>query len=106
MSKISLIGNDMSLDDGIGTCGKEGQGVPVGVGQPTLLMGGITVGVLIPIKILESVFNKYFIYIFFPDTIKFSKRTSEPVFLFLIILNNGSKNCLSSTPRSSNLLRL
>ena len=44
MSKISLIGNDMSLDDGIGTCGKEGQGVPVGVGQPTLLMGGITVG--------------------------------------------------------------
>ena len=44
MSKISLIGHDMSLDDGIGTCGKEGQGVPVGVGQPTLLMGGITVG--------------------------------------------------------------
>ena len=44
MSKISLIGNEMSLDDGIGTCGKEGQGVPVGVGQPTLLMGGITVG--------------------------------------------------------------
>ena len=44
MSKISLIGNDMSLDNGIGTCGKEGQGVPVGVGQPTLLMGGITVG--------------------------------------------------------------
>ena len=44
MSQISLIGNDMSLDDGIGTCGKEGQGVPVGVGQPTLLMGGITVG--------------------------------------------------------------
>ena len=44
MSKISLVGNDMALDDGIGTCGKEGQGVPVGVGQPTLLMGGITVG--------------------------------------------------------------
>ena len=44
MSKISLIGNDLSLDDGIGTCGKDGQGVPVGVGQPTLLMGGITIG--------------------------------------------------------------
>lgn len=44
MSKISLIGNDLALDDGIGTCGKDGQGVPVGVGQPTLLMGGITIG--------------------------------------------------------------
>ena len=63
MSKISLIGNDMSLDDGIGTCGKEGQS-SCGVGQPTLLMGGITVGGLIPIKMLESIFNKYFINIF------------------------------------------
>jgi TldD protein len=44
MSKISLNGNDLALDDGIGTCGKDGQGVPVGVGQPTLLMGGITIG--------------------------------------------------------------
>ena len=44
MSKISLIGNDLALDDGIGTCGKDGQGVPVGVGQPTLLMGGTTIG--------------------------------------------------------------
>ena len=44
MSKISMIGNDLALDDGIGTCGKDGQGVPVGVGQPTLLMGGITIG--------------------------------------------------------------
>ena len=44
MSKISLVGNDLALDDGIGTCGKDGQGVPVGVGQPTLLMGGITIG--------------------------------------------------------------
>jgi TldD protein len=34
----------MMLDPGIGTCGKEGQGVPVGVGQPTLLIGGLTVG--------------------------------------------------------------
>ena len=38
MGKITMIGNDMKLDDGIGTCGKDGQGVPVGVGQPTLKM--------------------------------------------------------------------
>ena len=44
MNKISMIGNDMKLDDGVGTCGKDGQGVPVGVGQPTLKMNGITVG--------------------------------------------------------------
>jgi TldD protein len=44
MRKITMIGNDMQLDDGIGTCGKDGQGVPVGVGQPTLKMTGITVG--------------------------------------------------------------
>ena len=44
LQRVSMIGNDMSLDPGVGTCGKEGQGVPVGVGQPTLLMGGITVG--------------------------------------------------------------
>jgi TldD protein len=44
MTKITMIGNDMKLDDGIGTCGKDGQGVPVGVGQPTLRMDGITVG--------------------------------------------------------------
>jgi TldD protein len=44
MRKITMIGNDMKLDDGIGTCGKDGQGVPVGVGQPTLKMSGITVG--------------------------------------------------------------
>ncbi len=44
MKKISMIGNDMALDDGIGTCGKEGQGVPVGVGQPSILIDGITVG--------------------------------------------------------------
>ena len=40
----STIGNDLKLDSGIGTCGKEGQGVPVGVGQPTLLIEGLTVG--------------------------------------------------------------
>ncbi len=44
MSKITMIGNDMTLDRGVGTCGKAGQSVPVGVGQPTLKMGGITVG--------------------------------------------------------------
>ena len=44
MQRISMIGNDMALDPGIGTCGKDGQGVPVGVGQPTLRMDGITVG--------------------------------------------------------------
>ena len=44
MKKISMIGNDMKLDEGVGTCGKDGQGVPVGVGQPTLKMSGVTVG--------------------------------------------------------------
>lgn len=44
LNKISMIGNDLALDAGIGTCGKNGQGVPVGVGQPTLRMEGITVG--------------------------------------------------------------
>jgi TldD protein len=44
MRKIGAIGNDMALDPGIGNCGKAGQWVPVGVGQPTLLIGGLTVG--------------------------------------------------------------
>jgi TldD protein len=44
LNRISMIGNDMQLDTGIGTCGKNGQGVPVGVGQPTLRMDRITVG--------------------------------------------------------------
>ncbi|MGD9919539.1 MAG: metallopeptidase TldD-related protein, partial [Paenirhodobacter sp.] len=44
MRKIRAIGNDMALDPGIGNCGKAGQWVPVGVGQPTLLIGGLTVG--------------------------------------------------------------
>ncbi len=44
LTKVSMIGNDMALDPGIGTCGKNGQGVPVGVGQPTLKIGGLTVG--------------------------------------------------------------
>ncbi len=44
MQHIRAIGNDMAMDPGIGTCGKAGQSVPVGVGQPTLLIGGLTVG--------------------------------------------------------------
>jgi TldD protein len=44
LTRVSMIGNDMKLDPGIGTCGKDGQGVPVGVGQPTLRIDGLTVG--------------------------------------------------------------
>ena len=44
LRNIRAIGNDMALDPGIGNCGKAGQWVPVGVGQPTLLIGGLTVG--------------------------------------------------------------
>jgi TldD protein len=44
MNRVSMIGNDMSLDSGVGVCGKEGQSVPVGVGQPTLRIEGVTVG--------------------------------------------------------------
>jgi TldD protein len=44
LTRVKMVGNDMTLDPGIGTCGKNGQGVPVGVGQPTLRIDGITVG--------------------------------------------------------------
>jgi TldD protein len=44
LKRVSMIGNDMRLDSGVGTCGKEGQSVPVGVGQPTLRLDGLTVG--------------------------------------------------------------
>lgn len=44
MKRVSMVGNDMALDDGIGTCGKNGQGVPVGVGQPSLRIDAMTVG--------------------------------------------------------------
>ena len=44
LTRVTGIGNDMTLDEGIGVCGKGGQGVPAGVGQPTLLIDGITVG--------------------------------------------------------------
>lgn len=44
MTKVSMVGNDLALDHGVGVCGKEGQGVPVGVGQPTLKVDEIIVG--------------------------------------------------------------
>jgi TldD protein len=44
LTRVSMVGNDLKLDDGVGTCGKEGQDVPVGVGQPTLRVDGLTVG--------------------------------------------------------------
>lgn len=44
LTRVKMIGNDMRLDSGVGTCGKEGQSVPVGVGQPTLRIDGLTVG--------------------------------------------------------------
>jgi TldD protein len=44
LKRITMVGNDMALDPGIGTCGKDGQGVPVGVGQPTLKLSALTVG--------------------------------------------------------------
>ena len=44
LTRVKMIGNDMKLDPGIGTCGKNGQGVPVGVGQPTLRIDKLTVG--------------------------------------------------------------
>ena len=44
LTRVAMVGNDLKLDDGIGVCGKEGQSVPVGVGQPTLRVDGLTVG--------------------------------------------------------------
>ncbi|MEO8937195.1 MAG: metalloprotease TldD [Burkholderiaceae bacterium] len=44
LTRVSMIGNDMALDGGVGTCGKEGQSIPVGLGQPTLRIDGLTVG--------------------------------------------------------------
>jgi TldD protein len=44
LTRVSMIGNDMRLDDGVGVCGKDGQSVPVGVGQPTLRIDSMTVG--------------------------------------------------------------
>ena len=44
LTRVAMVGNDLKLDDGVGTCGKDGQSVPVGVGQPTLRIDGLTVG--------------------------------------------------------------
>ena len=44
LTRVAMVGNDLKLDDGIGTCGKDGQSVPVGVGQPTLKIEALTVG--------------------------------------------------------------
>ena len=44
LTRVSMVGNDLQLDPGVGTCGKEGQSVPVGVGQPTLKIDSLTVG--------------------------------------------------------------
>jgi TldD protein len=44
LTRVTMIGNDLKLDEGVGTCGKAGQSVPVGVGQPTLYIKGLTVG--------------------------------------------------------------
>ncbi|MCK5041498.1 MAG: metalloprotease TldD, partial [Sphingomonadales bacterium] len=44
LKEVSMIGNDLKLDPGVGTCGKGGQSVPAGVGQPTLMIDKLTVG--------------------------------------------------------------
>ncbi len=44
MQKVRMVGHDLALDEGVGVCGKDGQSVPVGVGQPSLLIEGLTVG--------------------------------------------------------------
>jgi TldD protein len=44
LTRVSMVGNDLELDTGVGTCGKDGQQVPVGVGQPTMRIDGLTVG--------------------------------------------------------------
>ena len=44
LTRVTGIGNDLELDEGIGVCGKAGQSIPAGVGQPTLLIDGLTVG--------------------------------------------------------------
>jgi TldD protein len=44
LTRVTMVGNDLKLDDGVGTCGKEGQSIPVGVGQPTVRIDGLTVG--------------------------------------------------------------
>ena len=54
LTRVRAVGNDLALDHGIGTCGKEGQWVPVGVGQPTLLIEGLTVGGTAPARLMPG----------------------------------------------------
>jgi TldD protein len=49
LTRVSMVGNDLELDSGVGSCGKDGQSVPVGVGQPTLRVDGLTVGGTAPV---------------------------------------------------------
>jgi len=44
LTRVAMVGNDLALDSGVGTCGKDGQSVPVGVGLPTIRIDGLTVG--------------------------------------------------------------
>ena len=44
LTRVSMVGNDLALDSGVGTCGKDGQSVPVGVGQPTIRIDALTIG--------------------------------------------------------------
>jgi len=44
LTRVSMVGSDLKLDEGVGTCGKDGQSVPVGVGMPTIKIDGLTVG--------------------------------------------------------------
>jgi TldD protein len=44
LTRVSMVGSDLKLDEGVGTCGKDGQSVPVGVGLPTIKIDGLTVG--------------------------------------------------------------
>ena len=44
LTRVAMVGNNLSLDPGVGTCGKDGQGVPVGVGQPTIRVNNLTIG--------------------------------------------------------------
>ena len=69
LTRVSMIGNDLELDAGVGTCGKDGQSVPVGVGQPTLKIDGLTVGGRVATRSVEVA----------PRSGRESKRSRLPV---------------------------